>query len=240
MPIYLYTLFPAKFKSLPKGNLLERLKIVFRIPIKKVHQAELRKQTQVKVELQKELQRALDRRQRRHRSQSVSSTSRERQVSPDKFPRHTHPRRPSSRLHQLHQLPDSIPPPPPAPILQFRDENPMSSMKKRAKLDNKNPGISDAKPQLKLDLAASPAASATLPPPEEFGNNGHSPKHTCGRGHGSHGTSSNITRALPILDVTSPLRGQNQQEQLQRDRLELLGTKKLNFSRRHELGSIYV
>ena len=56
----------------------------------------------IRVELQKELQRALDRRQRRQRSQSVSSTSRERHkdVSPDKYPRHTHPRRPSSRLHR--------------------------------------------------------------------------------------------------------------------------------------------
>ena len=41
-------------------------------------------------------------RPRRQRSQSVSSTSRERHkdVSPDKYPRHTHPRRPSSRLHR--------------------------------------------------------------------------------------------------------------------------------------------
>ena len=59
----------------------------------------------VRSELQKELQRALDRRQRRQRSQSVSSTSRERAASaqrghsPDKYSRggHTHPRRPASR-----------------------------------------------------------------------------------------------------------------------------------------------
>ena len=40
----------------------------------------------IRVELQKELQRALDRRQRRQRSQSVSSTSRDRHkdASPDK------------------------------------------------------------------------------------------------------------------------------------------------------------
>ena len=58
----------------------------------------------IRVELQKELQRALDRRQRRQRSQSVSSTSRERHkdVSPEKYPRHTHPRRPSSRLQHTH------------------------------------------------------------------------------------------------------------------------------------------
>lgn len=136
----------------------------------------------------------MDRRKRRQRSQSVSSTSRERHkdvtTSPDKFPRHTHPRRPSSRLHQL-------PPPPPMPLqgiltteFQPSPSASNSESKKRAKLDIA------AKQPLRLDLGA----SNTLPPPQQFES---SPKHTCGL-------------------IPSPSK-QGQQEQLQRDRLELLG-----------------
>ena len=90
------------------------------------------------------------------------------------------------------------------------------SSKKRAKVaEVATVSSSNGKPQLRLDLA--------LPPPEEFGGQqaedekkegARSPQHTCGRASADH-----FLRPPLAMSPTK------QQDQLQRERLELLGKK---------------
>ena len=149
--------------------------------------------------------------------------------------RHTHPRRPSSRLQQLDSAPSVPITAPPAPLQGILSTATSGSTvvaaaatsvsgasgveigsKKRAKLEETN-GNGNGKPQLRLDLA--------LPPPEEFGQQASdmsavviSPIHTCGRTSADH-----------FLRPQSALSPTKQQDQLQRKRLELLGKKTLLF-----------